>query len=104
MQDIRALTGLKTKPLPKELSHVGLIVHDQDAHAHDAAAALVGWEVRGNRTVNSVKSPTWLSISYDIVTQQHGGTITVDSQVGDFTEFTVRLPRTSQPTRAAAAS
>jgi len=45
-----------------------------------------------------------LSISYDIVTQQHGGTITVDSQVGDFTEFTVRLPRTSQPTRAAAAS
>jgi signal transduction histidine kinase/GAF domain-containing protein len=34
-----------------------------------------------------------LSISYDIVTQQHGGTITVDSAVGDFTEFTVRLPR-----------
>jgi two-component system, NtrC family, sensor kinase len=34
-----------------------------------------------------------LSISYEIVTQQHGGTITVDSQVGDFTEFTVWLPR-----------
>ena len=34
-----------------------------------------------------------LSISYDIVTQEHGGTITVDSRVGDFTEFTVRLPR-----------
>ncbi|MBR0696160.1 GAF domain-containing protein [Bradyrhizobium lablabi] len=34
-----------------------------------------------------------LSISYEIVTQQHGGTITVDSKVGDFTEFTVRLPR-----------
>jgi GAF domain-containing protein len=34
-----------------------------------------------------------LSISYDIVTQQHGGTITVDSRVGEFTEFTVRLPR-----------
>ena len=34
-----------------------------------------------------------LSISYDIVTQQHGGTITVDSEVGEFTEFTVRLPR-----------
>jgi chemotaxis protein histidine kinase CheA len=26
------------------------------------------------------------------VTQQHGGTITVDSRVGEFTEFTVRLP------------
>jgi signal transduction histidine kinase len=34
-----------------------------------------------------------LSISYEIVTQQHGGTITVDSEVGDFTEFTLRLPR-----------
>jgi len=37
-----------------------------------------------------------LSISYDIVTQQHGGTIEVDSLVGEFTEFTVRLPRSSQ--------
>ena len=34
-----------------------------------------------------------LSISYDIVTQQHGGTIEVESEVGNFTEFTVRLPR-----------
>jgi signal transduction histidine kinase len=34
-----------------------------------------------------------LSISYEVVTQQHGGTITVDSEVGAFTEFTVRLPR-----------
>jgi PAS domain S-box-containing protein len=34
-----------------------------------------------------------LSISYEIVTQQHGGTITVDSEVGDFTEFTVRPAR-----------
>jgi signal transduction histidine kinase len=34
-----------------------------------------------------------LSISYEIITQQHGGTITVDSEVGDFTEFTMRLPR-----------
>ena len=34
-----------------------------------------------------------LSISYDIVTQQHGGTIEVDSEEGRFTEFTIRLPR-----------
>jgi PAS domain S-box-containing protein len=45
-----------------------------------------------------------LSISYDIVTQQHGGTITVDSEVGDFTEFTVRLPRTPRTAMAEAAS
>jgi signal transduction histidine kinase len=34
-----------------------------------------------------------LSISWDIVTQQHGGTITVDSGLGEFTEFTIWLPR-----------
>ncbi len=34
-----------------------------------------------------------LSISYDIVVQQHGGTITVDSQIGEFTEFALHLPR-----------
>jgi PAS domain S-box-containing protein len=34
-----------------------------------------------------------LSIAWDIVIQQHGGTISVDSQVGEFTEFTIRLPR-----------
>ena len=45
-----------------------------------------------------------LSISYDIVTQQHGGSITVDSRVGDFTEFTIRLPRVYGATIAEAAS
>jgi signal transduction histidine kinase len=34
-----------------------------------------------------------LSITYDIVTKQHGGTITVDSEVNEFTEFLVTLPR-----------
>ena len=42
-----------------------------------------------------------LSISYDIVTQQHGGTIAVDSRVGEFTEFTIRLPRSRQTATAA---
>ena len=37
-----------------------------------------------------------LSISWDIVTHQHGGTITVDSHEGEFTEFTIRLPRNGQ--------
>jgi hypothetical protein len=35
----------------------------------------------------------WPAISYDIVTQQHGGTITADSEVGEYTEFTINLPR-----------
>jgi signal transduction histidine kinase/HAMP domain-containing protein len=44
-----------------------------------------------------------LSISYDIVVQEHRGTITVDSQPGEFTEFTLRLPRASQSAAAAPA-
>jgi signal transduction histidine kinase len=36
-----------------------------------------------------------LSISYDIIAQEHGGTIEVDSRVGEFTEFKVYLPRRS---------
>jgi signal transduction histidine kinase len=43
-----------------------------------------------------------LSIAYDIVTQQHGGTIEVDSTFGQFTEFTIRLPRTHLATAEAA--
>jgi signal transduction histidine kinase len=31
--------------------------------------------------------------TYDIVTKQHGGTISVESEVGSYTEFTVAIPR-----------
>ena len=49
---------------------------------------------RSSRPSRPAKAPgLGLSISYDIVTQQHGGTITVDSRAGEFTEFTIRLPR-----------
>jgi signal transduction histidine kinase len=34
-----------------------------------------------------------LSLSHDIVVKQHAGTIEVDTQVGEFTEFRITLPR-----------
>jgi signal transduction histidine kinase len=34
-----------------------------------------------------------LSLSHDIIVKQHGGTIDVETQLGEFTEFTVALPR-----------
>ncbi len=34
-----------------------------------------------------------LSLSYDIVVKQHGGTLTVESDPGEFTTFSVTLPR-----------
>ena len=36
-----------------------------------------------------------LSMSYDIIVKQHGGTIDVETRPGEFTEFTIVLPRTS---------
>nr|WP_312016734.1 ATP-binding protein [Bradyrhizobium japonicum] len=36
-----------------------------------------------------------LSMSHDIIVKQHGGTIDVDTRPGEFTEFTIRLPRRS---------
>ena len=38
-----------------------------------------------------------LSISYEIVTKQHGGTIKVASEVGEYTEFVVTLPHRFRP-------
>jgi signal transduction histidine kinase len=43
-----------------------------------------------------------LSITYDIVTQQHGGSIAVTSRAGEYTEFTLRLPRRQQATPSTA--
>jgi two-component system, NtrC family, sensor kinase len=36
-----------------------------------------------------------LSMSHDIIVKQHGGTIHVETRPGEFTEFTIRLPRKS---------
>ena len=36
-----------------------------------------------------------LSISHDIIVKQHGGSIEVDTQPGEFTEIRVILPRTA---------
>ncbi|HJX85504.1 MAG TPA: ATP-binding protein, partial [Candidatus Angelobacter sp.] len=35
-----------------------------------------------------------LSISHDIIVKQHGGSIEVNTQPGEFTEFRIILPRT----------
>ena len=38
-----------------------------------------------------------LSISHDIIVKQHGGSIEVDTQPGEFTEIRIVLPRTTAP-------
>ncbi len=41
-----------------------------------------------------------LSISYDIIVKQHAGSIEVDTQPGEFTEFRVILPRAATASKA----
>ncbi len=43
-----------------------------------------------------------LSISYDIVVQQHGGQMEVESEPGEFTEFILRLPASANHAEAPA--
>jgi signal transduction histidine kinase len=38
-----------------------------------------------------------LSMSHDIIVKQHGGSIDVATEPGQFTEFTIVLPRVSNP-------
>jgi PAS domain S-box-containing protein len=45
-----------------------------------------------------------LSLSYDIVVKQHAGSIEVDTQPGEFTEFKVILPRKAALSKAGAAT
>ena len=62
-----------------------------------------GRALRSKRRGSRLAKPTGegtglgLSISYDIVTQLHGGSISVESEDGVYTEFTVRLPRRQHP-------
>jgi GAF domain-containing protein len=43
-----------------------------------------------------------LSLSHDIIVKQHSGSIEVDTQPGEFTEFRVILPRTAATSKAGA--
>ena len=74
--------------------HVELRVRDNGAGIPDAVMDKV---FNPFFTTKSAGSGTGLglSLSYDIVVQQHLGRMTVSSKVNDHTEFTITLPRTA---------
>jgi two-component system, NtrC family, sensor kinase len=37
-----------------------------------------------------------LSLSYDIITKEHGGTLNVETEEGEYAQFTVLLPATAE--------
>jgi len=39
-----------------------------------------------------------LSLSYDIITQEHKGEIQIDTREGEYTEFIITIPRTNGTT------
>ena len=45
------------------------------------------------RSIRASMESVGLSMSHDIIVKQHGGTIDVDTVPGEFTEFTIALPR-----------
>ncbi|PJJ52945.1 tetratricopeptide repeat protein [Hymenobacter chitinivorans] len=45
-----------------------------------------------------------LALSYDLITKGHGGTLTVESQQGEYTEFIITLPVAAQPSFAGLAA
>ena len=44
-----------------------------------------------------------LSLSFDIIAKQHGGTLAADSEPGEFTQFVITLPRAMAPLAVAGA-
>ena len=48
------------------------------------------------REAPAFPSPRFALASYDIVVNQHGGTLEVSTKPGAFTRFTIILPRTGQ--------
>src|SRR5262249_44708795 len=63
MHHVLAFPSFAAKPLPKQIGDIRLVVDDQDTYTHDAASPKIVLCLRGNRTVNSVYSPTRLSTS-----------------------------------------
>jgi signal transduction histidine kinase len=80
--------SISTRNLGKE---VELRVRDNGAGIPDAVKAKIFQPFFTTKPTGE-GTGLGLSLSYDIVTQGHGGTLTVDSEAGKGTEFVISLP------------
>jgi signal transduction histidine kinase len=74
----------------RSATHSSVAYGQRDANTQPEGGSIAKGALHHNRREGTGLG---LSITYDIVTQQHGGSITVDSKVGEYSEFTIRLPR-----------
>src|SRR5262249_10736010 len=65
MQHIEALSYLPPELLSEQLRDIGLVIDNQDAHAHPSPPTAATRCTLGSRTVNSVNRPTSLSTAID---------------------------------------
>lgn len=76
----------------KHESSVEIRVRDNGTGMPEAVRVKVFQPFFTNRRPPGEGTSLGLSLSYDIVTQMHGGSLRVESWEGNETEFTVTLP------------
>ena len=72
-------------------AEVEVRVHDNGVGMSEAVAAQIFQPFFTTKPMGD-GTGLGLSLAHDILVKGHGGTLTVESQEGAFTEFTVRVP------------
>ncbi|MBV8568630.1 MAG: GAF domain-containing protein [Methylobacteriaceae bacterium] len=85
--------GVSTRALP---DHVEIRIRDNGTGISDAVKAKMFNPFFTTKPAGE-GTGLGLSLSHDIIVKQHGGTIDVETKLGEYTEFIIALPRAGAP-------